>query len=82
MLIGRGLFKWFRSSSFSEQFFLSQDQENFDLGESPTDLMPSDMTRFSVMSNDSGIERDLPPSADPSSLESNSINASWEQSKR
>uniref|UniRef100_A0A3B4WHG4 Phosphoinositide-3-kinase regulatory subunit 6 n=1 Tax=Seriola lalandi dorsalis TaxID=1841481 RepID=A0A3B4WHG4_SERLL len=64
--IWRELAKWFRSSSMSEQFNLNQEQEDFDLGESPSDLMPSDMTRFSVMSNDSGIERDLPPSTDPS----------------
>ncbi|KAM9363846.1 phosphoinositide 3-kinase regulatory subunit 6 [Symphorus nematophorus] len=79
--IWRELAKWFRSSSVSEQFSLSQEQEDFELGESPSDLMPSDMTRFSVMSNDSGIERDLPPSADPSSLDTASMNASWEQCK-
>lgn len=85
MLTGRELAKWFRSSSTSEQFSLSQEQEDFELGESPSDLMPSDMTRFSVMSNDSGIERDLPPTADPSpssSLDSASISTSWEQCKR
>ncbi|XP_040000762.1 phosphoinositide 3-kinase regulatory subunit 6 isoform X2 [Xiphias gladius] len=82
--IWRELAKWFRSSSTSEQFSLSQEQEDFELGESPSDLMPSDMTRFSVMSNDSGIERDLPPTADPSpssSLDSASISTSWEQCK-
>ncbi|XP_051240160.1 phosphoinositide 3-kinase regulatory subunit 6 isoform X2 [Dicentrarchus labrax] len=82
--IWRELGNWFRSSSMSEQFSLSQEQEDFELGESPSDLMPSDMTRFSVMSNDSGIERDLPPSADPfplSSLDTASMSASWEQCK-
>ncbi|GAA6229729.1 phosphoinositide 3-kinase regulatory subunit 6-like [Lates japonicus] len=82
--IWRELAKWFRSSSMSEQFPLSQEQEDFELGESPSDLMPSDMTRFSVMSNDSGIERDLPPSADPSplsSLDTASLSTSWEQCK-
>lgn len=86
MLTGRGLSKWFRSSSISmEQFSLSQEQDDFELGESPSDLMPSNMTRFSVMSNDSGIERDLPPSADPSplpSLETTSMSSPWEQFKR
>ncbi|XP_020794198.2 phosphoinositide 3-kinase regulatory subunit 6 [Boleophthalmus pectinirostris] len=69
--IWRELSKWFRSSSTSDSFSVSQDQdqdqyqdqEDFDLGDSPLEL-PSDMTRFSVMSNDSGIERDLPLSAD------------------
>ncbi|KAE8299981.1 Phosphoinositide 3-kinase regulatory subunit 6 [Larimichthys crocea] len=82
--IWRELAKWLRSSSVTEQFSLSQEQEDFELGESPGDLTPSDMARFSVMSNDSGIERDLPPSADLSSLsslDSASISASWEQSK-
>ncbi|XP_070774618.1 phosphoinositide 3-kinase regulatory subunit 6 [Enoplosus armatus] len=82
--IWRELAKWFRSSSMSEQFSLSQEQEDFELGESPSDLMPSDMTRFSVMSNDSGIERDLPPSADPSllsALDTVSMSATWEQCK-
>ncbi|XP_026159237.1 phosphoinositide 3-kinase regulatory subunit 6 [Mastacembelus armatus] len=82
--IWRELSKWFRSSSVSEQFSISQEQEDFELGDSHSDLMPSDMTRFSVMSNDSGIERDLHPSADrsPSScLDAASINASWHLSK-
>lgn len=81
---GRGLSRWFRSSSV-EQFSLSQEQEDFELGESPSDLMLSDITRFSVMSNDSGIERDLPPSADLSALptlETTSLSASWEPCKR
>ncbi|XP_038569707.1 phosphoinositide 3-kinase regulatory subunit 6 [Micropterus salmoides] len=80
--IWRELAKWFRSSSVSEQFSLCP--EDFELGESPSDLMLSDMARFSVMSNDSGIERDLLPSADPSSLSSldtASMSASWEQCK-
>ncbi|XP_029290634.1 LOW QUALITY PROTEIN: phosphoinositide 3-kinase regulatory subunit 6 [Cottoperca gobio] len=82
--IWRVLAKWFRSSSMSEQFSISQEQEDFVLGESPNDLIPSDMTRFSVLSNDSGIERDLPPSADPSSsstLDAASMSSSWEQCK-
>ncbi|XP_041821026.1 phosphoinositide 3-kinase regulatory subunit 6 [Chelmon rostratus] len=82
--IWREVAKWFRSSSTSEQFSLSQEQEDFELGESPGDLMPPDMTRFSVMSDDSGIERDLPPSADPSSVssaETASVSSSWEQCK-
>ncbi|KAM8773611.1 phosphoinositide 3-kinase regulatory subunit 6 isoform 1-T3 [Acanthopagrus schlegelii] len=82
--IWRELARWFRSSSMSEQFCLSQEQEDFELGESPGDLMPSDVARFSVMSNDSGIERDLPPSADLSllsSLDTSSMSASWEQCK-
>ncbi|XP_039667089.1 phosphoinositide 3-kinase regulatory subunit 6 isoform X3 [Perca fluviatilis] len=82
--IWRELAKWFRSSSMSDQFSLIQEQEDFELGESPSDLMPSDMTRFSIMSNDSGIERDLPPGVDPSpssSLDTASMSASWEQCK-
>ncbi|KAK1885624.1 Phosphoinositide 3-kinase regulatory subunit 6 [Dissostichus eleginoides] len=82
--IWRELANWFRSSSISEQFPLIPEQEDFDLGESPSDLMPSDMTRFSIMSDDSGIERDLPPNADPftpSSLDTASMSSSWEQCK-
>ncbi|KAM7418921.1 hypothetical protein PAMA_016170 [Pampus argenteus] len=82
--IWRELAKWLRSSSMSEQFSLSQEQEDFELGESPGDLMPSDKARFSVMSNDSGIERDLPPTADPflaSSLDTAGMSPSWEQCK-
>ncbi|XP_033986065.1 phosphoinositide 3-kinase regulatory subunit 6 [Trematomus bernacchii] len=82
--IWRELAKWFRSSSISEQFPLTPEQEDFELGESPSDLMPSDMTRFSIMSDDSGIERDLPPNADPftpSSLDTASMSSSWEQCK-
>ncbi|KAG7242364.1 hypothetical protein INR49_023493 [Caranx melampygus] len=81
--IWRELAKWFRSSSIPEQFSLSQEQDDFDLGESPSDLTPSDMIRFSIMSNDSGIERDL-PSTDPSpssSLDTASMSTSWEQCK-
>ncbi|XP_068583835.1 phosphoinositide 3-kinase regulatory subunit 6 isoform X2 [Cebidichthys violaceus] len=82
--IWRVLAKWFRSSSMSEQFSLIQEQEDVVLGESPGDLMPPDMTRFSVMSDDSGIERDLPPGADPplsSSLDSAGMSTLWEQCK-
>ncbi|XP_029951064.1 phosphoinositide 3-kinase regulatory subunit 6 [Salarias fasciatus] len=82
--IWRELFKWLRSSSTSEQFPLIQEQEDFDLGESPTDLLLSDVARFSIMSTDSGIERDLPASTDPSpssSLDSASMSASWEHCK-
>ncbi|XP_074521583.1 phosphoinositide 3-kinase regulatory subunit 6 [Halichoeres trimaculatus] len=77
--IWRVLAKWFRSSSMSEQFSLGQESEDFVLGESPTDPTPSDMTRFSIMSNDSGIERDLPPSADP--YTPSSLDSAWEQCK-
>nr|XP_040042642.1 phosphoinositide 3-kinase regulatory subunit 6 isoform X1 [Gasterosteus aculeatus aculeatus]XP_040042643.1 phosphoinositide 3-kinase regulatory subunit 6 isoform X1 [Gasterosteus aculeatus aculeatus]XP_040042644.1 phosphoinositide 3-kinase regulatory subunit 6 isoform X1 [Gasterosteus aculeatus aculeatus] len=82
--IWRVLAKWFRSSSVSEQFPLSQEQDDLVLGDSPSDLMPSDMTRFSVMSIDSGIEGDLPPGADPSlssSLDCAGLSALWEQCK-
>ncbi|XP_041642353.1 phosphoinositide 3-kinase regulatory subunit 6 isoform X2 [Cheilinus undulatus] len=79
--IWRELAKWFRSSSVSEQFSFSQD--DLELGESPCDLTPADMARFSVMSNDSGIERDLPTGTDstPTSLDSASLSSSWEQCK-
>lgn len=57
------------------------------MGESLNDLLPADITRFSFMSNDSGIERDLPPGAEPSpslssSLESGGPSNSWEHCKR
>ncbi|XP_004539330.1 phosphoinositide 3-kinase regulatory subunit 6 [Maylandia zebra] len=82
--IWRELAKWLRSSSMSEQFSIIEEQEDPELGESPIDMMPCDMTRFSIMSNDSGIERDLPPSTEPSqlpSLDAVSMTGPWEQSK-
>lgn len=84
LLTGRELAKWLRSSSMSEQFSIIEEQEDPELGESPIDMMPCDMTRFSIMSNDSGIERDLPPSTEPSqlpSLDAVSMTGPWEQSK-
>lgn len=75
------LSRWFRSSSTSEPFSLSQEQEDLELEESLNDLLPPDITRFSFMSNDSGIERDLPPSVEPS-LEATGLSASWEPCKR
>ncbi|XP_029992944.1 phosphoinositide 3-kinase regulatory subunit 6 isoform X2 [Sphaeramia orbicularis] len=81
--IWRELAKWFRSSSVSDPFSLCQEQEDFELGESPSEP-PSDKTRFSVMSNDSGIERDLPPCADPSAslcLDVPTSCTSWDQGK-
>ncbi|XP_061590624.1 phosphoinositide 3-kinase regulatory subunit 6 [Cololabis saira] len=79
--IWRELGKWIRSSSVSESFSsLSQEQEDLELGESPGDVLPCDITRLSMMSTDSGIERDLPLSAEPSP--SSSLDAaSWEQCK-
>ncbi|MEQ2163871.1 hypothetical protein GOODEAATRI_000542, partial [Goodea atripinnis] len=78
------LSKWFRSSSVSESFSsFSQEQEDFELGESPCTLMSADMPRFSILSNDSGIERDWPSSFDfspSSSLDNPSISSPWEQS--
>lgn len=78
---GRILSRWFRSSSTSESFSLSQEQQDLELGESLNELLLSDITRFSFMSTDSGIERDLPPSAEPS-LEATGLSASWEPCKR
>lgn len=69
---GRELAKCVRSSSMSsEHFCLTQDQEtDFDLADLPADLTSSSaMPRHSVMSTDSGIERDLPPGVEPSVVE-------------
>ncbi|XP_077381520.1 phosphoinositide 3-kinase regulatory subunit 6 isoform X2 [Festucalex cinctus] len=81
--IWREVAKWLRSSSSSEQFSLSPEHEDPELGDSPGDLMPPDMARFSVMSNDSGIERDLPHGGDasPVVLLDSSVGASWEPCK-
>ncbi|MED6241014.1 hypothetical protein ATANTOWER_013506 [Ataeniobius toweri] len=83
--IWRELSKWFRSNSVSESFSsFSQEQEDFELGESPCTLMSADMPRFSILSNDSGIERDWPSSSDfspSSSLDNPSISSAWEQCK-
>lgn len=77
--IWRELSKWFRSSSVSEQFLMSQDEgQDFELGESPIEL-PSE-TRFSVLSIDSGIERDLPPNSDLS-IDGDAFSATSEQGK-
>ncbi|XP_023647813.2 phosphoinositide 3-kinase regulatory subunit 6 isoform X2 [Paramormyrops kingsleyae] len=51
------LAKRFRPASMTEQYSISQD--DFDVADLPADL-GSDMPRYSVMSTDSGIERDLP----------------------
>ncbi|KAM3864735.1 phosphoinositide 3-kinase regulatory subunit 6 [Diretmus argenteus] len=80
--IWRQLAKCVRFSSMSEQFSVSQ--EDFELCDLTSDLTPSEMPRFSVMSNDSGIERDLPPGADPTpapALDSLSVGSSREQCK-
>ncbi|KAM4604166.1 phosphoinositide 3-kinase regulatory subunit 6 isoform 2-T2 [Polymixia lowei] len=82
--IWRELAKCVRSSSMSEQFSVSQDQEAFELCDLTGDLTTPEMPRHSVMSNDSGIERDLPSSADPSptsSLECPAVCPSGEQCK-
>ncbi|XP_016401253.1 phosphoinositide 3-kinase regulatory subunit 6-like isoform X2 [Sinocyclocheilus rhinocerous] len=51
----RELAKFIRSGSFSESLMSSED---FYMSDLPTDLN-SDMPRYSVMSTDSGIERDM-----------------------
>lgn len=78
--IWRELSKWFRSSSVSEQFSMSQDQDqvDFELGQSSIEL-PSE-TRYSVLSSDSGIERDLPPNTDQQ-IDADAFNATCEQGK-
>ncbi|XP_056442057.1 phosphoinositide 3-kinase regulatory subunit 6 [Gadus chalcogrammus] len=57
--IRKELYRCVRSSSMSEQFSLSQDPG--DALETSDLLDPPDTPRHSVMSVDSGIERDLPP---------------------
>ncbi|KAM9314548.1 phosphoinositide 3-kinase regulatory subunit 6 isoform 1-T2 [Pholidichthys leucotaenia] len=64
--------QWFRSSSGSDQFCLSQEQEDIELGESPSDQISCNATRFSILSIDSGIVRDIDPSP-PSNLDSASL---------
>ncbi|XP_036426502.1 phosphoinositide 3-kinase regulatory subunit 6 [Colossoma macropomum] len=54
----RELTKFIRSSSISDSFSLSPD--DFDLPDLATDL-DSEMPRHSIMSTDSGIERDMQP---------------------
>ncbi|XP_054607769.2 phosphoinositide 3-kinase regulatory subunit 6 isoform X2 [Nothobranchius furzeri] len=80
--IWRELFKWFRSKP--ETFScLSQDQDDFE-DESAYSLTPTDIARFSILSNDSGIERDLPPGPDVSPLSSQDIpiiEVPWEHPK-
>ncbi|XP_017283182.1 phosphoinositide 3-kinase regulatory subunit 6 [Kryptolebias marmoratus] len=81
--IWRELFKWLRSSSVSDSFScFSQEQDDFEVDESALNPISSDMARFSIMSNDSGIERDLPSSFDmsaSSSQDSHCLSSSWEQ---
>jgi len=43
---------------------LSQDLDNFEIQDIISDCECCEQTRFSVLSTDSGIERDLPPSAE------------------
>ncbi|XP_034044093.1 phosphoinositide 3-kinase regulatory subunit 6 [Thalassophryne amazonica] len=63
--IWRELAKCFRSSSLSESFSFSQENEDFELGDMSGEPVPSDVTRISIQSTDSGIERDL-SSSEPS----------------
>lgn len=58
-LTGRELAKFVRSSSFCEPFSFPEDF----MADLSTDLDP-EMPRHSVMSTDSGIERDLPDAAE------------------
>nr|XP_061791945.1 phosphoinositide 3-kinase regulatory subunit 6-like [Nerophis lumbriciformis] len=82
--IWREVAKWLRSSSSQEQFSLTPEHEDPELGDLPSDLMPPDKARFSVMSNDSGIERDLSLAGDASplaSIDSGCGTASWDPCK-
>lgn len=66
----------------SDSFSLSEEQEDYQLGDAPTELIASENTRLSVMSTDSGIERDLPANADSSpssSLDNASLSTSWQE---
>ncbi|CAB1344655.1 unnamed protein product [Coregonus sp. 'balchen'] len=68
--IWRELAKCVRSSSMSSEHFCLDQETDFDLADLPADLTSSSaMPRHSVMSNDSGIERDLPPGVEPSVVE-------------
>ncbi|XP_029011904.1 phosphoinositide 3-kinase regulatory subunit 6 [Betta splendens] len=77
--IWRELSKCIRLSS-SLQYSISHEQEDFELGDSPADLLPSDMPRHSVMSNDSGIEKDMSNDSE-SFWEKSLVTALWEQGK-
>ncbi|XP_056136329.1 phosphoinositide 3-kinase regulatory subunit 6 [Lampris incognitus] len=82
--IWKELTRCVRSNSMSEQLCFGQDQEDFELCDLPSVLTSSEMPRHSVMSNDSGIERDLPCGTEPSSaslLESLHIGSSGEHSE-
>ncbi|XP_045073136.1 phosphoinositide 3-kinase regulatory subunit 6-like [Coregonus clupeaformis] len=68
--IWRELAKCVRSSSMSSEHFCLDQETDFDLADLPADLTSSSaMPRHSVMSTDSGIERDLPPGVEPSVVE-------------
>ncbi|XP_024914173.1 phosphoinositide 3-kinase regulatory subunit 6 isoform X2 [Cynoglossus semilaevis] len=80
--IWREVAKWLRSTFMSDSFSLSEEQEDYQLGDAPTELIASENTRLSVMSTDSGIERDLPANADSSpssSLDNASLSTSWQE---
>ncbi|XP_004065829.1 phosphoinositide 3-kinase regulatory subunit 6 [Oryzias latipes] len=80
--IWRELAKWFRSSNTLEQFpSFCEDDDDFDFGDPLSTLIAADMPRFSILSSDSGIEKDLPPGDDTcslTSLDTNSLSNSSE----
>ncbi|KAF6721966.1 Phosphoinositide 3-kinase regulatory subunit 6 [Oryzias melastigma] len=82
--IWRELTKWFRSSNMLEHFpSFCEDEDDFDFGDPLSTMIEVDMPRFSILSSDSGIEKDLPPGDDTfsvSSLDTNSPSPSGEPS--
>ncbi|XP_043940958.1 phosphoinositide 3-kinase regulatory subunit 6 [Protopterus annectens] len=74
--IWRELAHFCKPRSRSEPYSVSQVLENFELSDVIMDISLGEQTRFSVMSNDSGIERDLPSSELPPVVEEPSTNPS------
>lgn len=85
IITGRELTKWFRSSNMLEHFpSFCEDEDDFDFGDPLSTMIEVDMPRFSILSSDSGIEKDLPPGDDTfsvSSLDTNSPSPLGEPSK-
>ncbi|KAK1163719.1 phosphoinositide 3-kinase regulatory subunit 6 [Acipenser oxyrinchus oxyrinchus] len=79
-LLWKELAKFTRSAPSSE--VLSSDSASFDMPDPVSDLTSSELLRLSILSTDSGIERDLPPSELPAVSEEPSAGRSEQEQGR
>ncbi|KAK6479676.1 phosphoinositide 3-kinase regulatory subunit 6 [Huso huso] len=79
-LLWKELAKFTRSVSSSE--VLSSDSASFEMPDPVSDFTSSELLRLSILSTDSGIERDLPPSELPAVSEEPSAGRSEQEQGR